>query len=175
MDRNYEEFDYIRLYIKNDIYDEYIKYYFCFGWELHEIKESSTFLETKDVVLKRKHKIKNKDTLQLMQVYAENDYSKLSKAQKHKYDGSVILGLTIGILCTLLICAMIKLAIWSPYLVGTIFASIVAGLVGLVLIYLIVCLSKIKKIEDSRFEKFKDDLIKDIQEICLSAEKLWKD
>ena len=97
-ERNYEEFDYLRIQVKDEFFDKVINSYSVFGWEVYEINESKSFFETKDVTLARKHYLKEKDKLQLYQVYMENAYSNLNKVQKNKYATSTVVGLTVGLI-----------------------------------------------------------------------------
>lgn len=170
--RNYEEFDYMRILVKNDFFDEVMKSYSCFGWEIHEIIESNVFSETKEVVLKRKHKMPKKDRLQLLQVYMENSFFELSKLERTKYLMSIVMGLSVGILATALICFFIFFASETAFVYGLVLSIIMACLGGFVLIRLLFALKTIKKIEEIRFGQRRVNIFGKIYKFCLEAEEI---
>ncbi len=174
-ERNYDEFDYLRILVREELFDEVLLSYSCFGWEVHEMKNSSVFLETKEIVLKRKHKIKNKDKLQLYQVYMENDYSTLGKLRKNKYKKSTILGLFVGLLATLIVCCSISLAVKSLMTLGLVLGIILTVLGSLVLVRLLFALRVLKKIEDANFEKNRLKIVLEIKKICSESKILTQE
>lgn len=97
--RNYREYDYISLILRRDVADTVISAYGAFLW-----KEVSRARDKQDgsalhVTLKRKHFIKNKDRLQLLQVYFESLLNDRSLSEDKKYFKSQILTYTSVAVC----------------------------------------------------------------------------
>ena len=67
------EYDELRLYVKKTKKDEIVNHYKVFGWNLVSINENKRYEDIVDLEFKRPHKIKEKDELQLLQVYMEEN------------------------------------------------------------------------------------------------------
>lgn len=173
-EKNYDEFDYIRIQVKDEFFDRVISSYSCFGWEVFEINENETFFETKDVTLYRKHSVQDKDKLQLYQVYMENAYSNLNKIQKNRYTTSIVVGLTVGLIALAIVCLAIFFAANTTIMALRVITIIVACLAFLVLVVLLFSLQKIKKSEDTVFHKNVNRVRREIEDICTKAKQIWE-
>lgn len=172
-ERNYDEFDYMVLIVKNDIFDEIINNYKCFGWEVDKVVDSSEFFEIKDVTLKRKHKINCKNKLQLEQVYMENEYAKLNSLQKNKFVISKVLGLSVGLLATLfLVCFNIFFAVKTQFVWARVFSIIIACFGVFILIFLLFALKTIKNAEEISFEKKEKQIKEKIEKILINVKEI---
>lgn len=172
IEKNYEEFDYMRLIVKNEVFDKIVSQYAFFGWEVDEVKEGNEFFETKELTLKRKHKICQKDKLQLEQVYMENEYVKLDKLIRTKYAFSSAFGLTVGLLTLALIVCNIFFAVRSGSLVVYILSGIIFAVGLVILAMLLYAVFKIKKREENDFLNKTEQIKKKITEISMTAKQL---
>ena len=93
---NYKEYDTLTLYVKKNKSTGIIKHYKIFGWELVEEADNNMYADLVDLTFIRSHKIKNKDELQLQQVYMEETLNKLGKLDKFKHAKSASVGLSVG-------------------------------------------------------------------------------
>lgn len=167
--RNYDEYDYMRILINKDVFDEIMLSYSCFGWEVNEKRSSSVFSDTIEVTLRRSRWIKQKDKLQLMQVYMESGYADIGKLRKNKYRRSTILGLSVGLLATLMLCLFINFTVKSSHVATLVCGIIVCVLIFAVLVRLIFALFSIKKTEDKQYIQRKNEIVFEIEKICKDA------
>ncbi len=170
--KNYDEYDYMRILVNKDLFDGIMVSYSCFGWEIFEKVPSSVFSDTMEVTLMRSRWIEKKDKLQLLQVYMESGYSDIGKLRKSKYKRSTILGLSVGLLATLLLCVFIHLAIKASFIATFVCFVIVCVLIVAVLIWLLIALSKLKKVEDRQYEHRRNEMVLEIEKICKEASSI---
>lgn len=170
--KNYNDFDTLKLYVKKNKVDDLKKSYSCFGYELTSESPNNKYEDIVDLEFERPHKISNKDELQLLQVYMEENVNKLAKTEKNKHSKSTIFGLIFGPLCLafVLFGAYLVLKVQTP--LGLIFGvvSIILGIaVGIVTTIVSIEISKKEKIT---FEEIKNQLNSNTSEICAKAKKL---
>lgn len=174
-ERNYDEFDYMRVQVKNDFFDRVISSYASFGWEVFEVNEDESFFDTRDVTLRRKHFLKDKDRLQLYQTYMDSAYSNLNRVQKHRYSTSTIVGLSVGLVALAIACVAIFLAATTSNLALRIITIVVACLAGLVMLVLLFLVRRIRKQEEVAFTKNVAKLKREIEDMCSKAKQILEE
>lgn len=92
------EYDTIRVFVKEKQADELADVYAAFLWEATEKKEHSRYDDVVDFSFRRPHKIENKDELQFLQVAAEHELDVRDKLDKNKHALSTSLGIFLGLL-----------------------------------------------------------------------------
>ena len=100
---NYNEFDTLEIYAKKDKSKHVKACYQSFAWSVVEEKENDRYGDTIDLTFQRPHKLKNKDELQLMQVYMEDSLNKYGSLERQKHAKSTICGITFGLLSLLVL------------------------------------------------------------------------
>ena len=165
------EFDNLTLYAKKHKVNEIINYYKSFGWKLIKQTANAHYEDIIDLDFERKHKIKDKDELQLLQVYLENNINKLGKIEQNKkskivtlsclfYTGSIFIFL-LGIL------SLINL-ININFFIG-----LSISLVGIILFcFNIILLPKLKIAQHQKSNEVVQHLKNEIQDICQQAQRL---
>ncbi len=173
MNTNNYDFDKLTIYVKKVKAGEIINNYKCFGWHLTLEEENSKYEDIVNLTFERKHKIKNKDELQLMQIYMEDKLNSLGKLERNKNPKTKTFGLTFGVLGLLFIIIGISFA--TKMIIGlTFFQSIALLIIGIMsLTATIIVLPKLNKSEMISFEKNSTSLKTEIQEICSQASKLF--
>lgn len=137
---NYNDYDKIVLYVKDNKTKIIIDSYQKLGWQLINSVCNHRYRNIMDLTFIRPHKIVNKDILQLLQVYMEIELNKLAKVERNKYSLTLSLGismLTFGL--GFIICGIIQLfnlGVRIDKFLG--FTSLVIGLLFFTLIYLII-------------------------------------
>lgn len=171
-DKKYNEVDTLKLYVKTNKADDLKKSYSYFGYTLTNESPNSKYEDIVDLEFERPHKIPNKDELQLLQVYMEENVNKLAKTEKNKHSKSTSFGLCFGICCLAFILLGAYLVLKVSTLLGLIFGvvSIILGIaVGIVTT--IVTIEILKK-EKVSFEETQKQLTSNTSEICAKAKKL---
>ena len=172
MNHNYNEFDYQTIVVRKDKIEQVVSDYACFGWLKIEEQQHLLYENLLEVKFQRKHKIKNKDDLQFMQVNYEYYTNLMARSEKNKYKKSLIFGLSILVLLT----SLISLAILSfQYFNGTIRIILASIAILFALVFVILtCLlqpkliKKEKLIYKQRMKECKDA----IDKICGLAKEL---
>ena len=167
---DYNEYDSLSLALKENEAERLLGYYKAFGWEEYEKREDKRYFDIIHIKLKRKHKIPNKDRLQLLQVKMEATVNRFAFVRKNKHSRSVIMGLTLGTLSL----GIMALGIWLlftaviiPLAIALIFLSAVSPVVIIPLI------RKAVIDENEQFAaKFKE-MTSEISRILLSAKRLY--
>jgi hypothetical protein len=157
---------------KKDKLYEILKVYKSFGWEDVEQAEDKIYDDTLTVTLRRNHKIKNKDKLQLLQVHMESKLMELEKCQKYKFSKSISLGLTLGLgLVAVLVLGILLMA--TGFTVYAKFGGVILTIMSSILmVFLMTTLHKFVKEENVEFEKKSKIINKNIVDFCESAKKL---
>lgn len=152
---DYNNFDFLSLYVKKDKKEEILKYYRTFKWDLKEEKPNRRYADIVDLVLFRPHLMQNKDELQLLQVYMEEGLNKKAKLEHNKYFKATTLGVGLSLLGIVLI--VISL-IFNFNLEGlfNLFLTILFAFVGVCLI--IICISILPTIIKKEKELFKQNV-----------------
>ena len=168
---NYKEYDVLNLLVKQKKVKDIIERYKIFGWEVFEESENRKYQDIIDLTLVRKHKINNKDELQLYQVHMEENLNKQGKLEKNKYSKSLCFGLFFGGLGLILflfnILNLIKFFTWA------LTPQIICLVVGIIFILLVVIFVPIiVKREKRKFISKKEALEEKLKTICDYAKKL---
>lgn len=162
---DYINYDSLKLYVKKNKSKEIIEHYKLFGWEVLEEFENKKYEDILDLTFCRPHKIKNKDELQLLQVYMEERLNEQAKIEKHKHSKTTSIGLCLGVigvgLITLGLLACLKVIMFVSLIGGILLA--VSGLV-FVAVSLII-LPKIYKKEKIIYEEKNDQLSTELENI----------
>ena len=164
--------DTLELYVKKDKSSDIIKSYEAFGWNVASHTENSKYEDLVDLTFERPHDIKNKDELQLMQVYLDDRLEQIGKLQKKKHAKSTSFGLTIGPFSMLLITLSLLLFIHDQSLSNILLGSLMI-VVGLAFIVLeIIILPKLYKKENEEYSKRHSTLKYEISNLCTYAQTL---
>ena len=76
------KFDTLNLFVKKIKRQDVVDTYTSLGWKLLTEKENDRYEDIIDLTFLRPHKIQNKDQLQLMQVYTEDNLNEIAKLEK---------------------------------------------------------------------------------------------
>ncbi len=167
---DYNEYDSISLVLKENESERMLAYYRAFGWEVYERREDKRYFDILHIKLKRRHKIPNKDRLQLLQVKMEATVNSFAISRKNKHSPSLITALTVGVISL----ALVALGIWlltMNLLIAMAVASITLGTVTP--LFLIGVVKKMVEKENERFTvKFKE-MTSEISRIISLAKKLY--
>ncbi len=154
MQRDYKNYDYIEIIIKKDNAEEVISSYKKFLWQELERNEDARYSDILHVSFCRAHKIKNKDRLQLLQVYYEfalNERANLSEKKHHKSKAGIC-NLIIFTICLLFGVWWLIFYIKELFvLIGGIFFSMI--IVALVFIFV----EKLKKLYKRENQLFRTE------------------
>ncbi len=167
---DYNEYDSISLALKENESERMLGYYKAFGWEEYEIREDKRYFDIVHIKLKRRHKIRNKDRLQLLQVKMESVVNRFALARKNKHSKSIIAGLTLGVLALAFLTISIMLFV-EQILIPLSAAFFIVG-IALSAAIAPVVKSTVKKENQSFAVKFKE-MTSEISRIIFSAEKLY--
>ena len=170
--KNNNEFDYLTIYAKKEKANEIISHYSAFGYTKIDVKENNRYEDLIDITFSRPHKIKNKDELQLNQVYIEEKINELARIEKHKHSKTTSIGLSLGTLCisliTLGILSIVNIINTIPLVFAITFIAF-----GIVLLILeLIFLHKIYKNENLFYKTNSEKLLTEIAEIIKTAHSL---
>lgn len=159
-------FDTLNLFVKKIKRQDVIDTYTSLGWKLLTEKENDRYEDIIDLTFLRPHKIQNKDQLQLMQVYTEDNLNEIAKLERNKHSKTTGLGLFFGSIALMLLCGGIYFIIKSQSLLLSISMLVVGtGLSVLQIIFL----PKLFKKENLTFNSKVSALNSQIQDICNKA------
>ena len=85
---DYHNYDKLKVTAKTAKEKELVSHYAYFGWKETDRKEDKRFFDIAHITFTRPHKIKNKDRLQLLQIYYEAYMNELYECEKTAYTGS---------------------------------------------------------------------------------------
>ena len=123
---DYNNFDKLNLFVKKQKLQDVINTYSSLGWKLVEKKDNKKYVDIIDITFLRPHNLKNKDDLQLIQVYVEDNLNDIAKLEKYKHSQTPTVGLSLGCLIFLLLFVGINLIVTSQLLILAIFLIIVS-------------------------------------------------
>ena len=160
--KNFKDFDYQTIVVKKDKADEILKRYECLQWKVVEAREHAQYEDLIEVEIQREHNLKNKDELQLLQIYIENDLNQIAKAERNKHSKTTALGLLFGVflVCFLasgvtLLCLMQNL---TTFIVSPILLGFALGLIVLEAVLLPKIFKKEKIVFSEKLEKYNTQL-----------------
>ena len=172
MKNNIKDYDNLTIYVKRGKLDEIVSRYNLFGWTLAKELENDRYEDIVDLTFTRPHKIKDKDELQLLQVYMEEKMNKLGKAEKFKHSFSTILALCLGVLGLALMVLGGLSCLNLISLFGLIGGAIAVSLGGLFIILTSIFIPKLVKKENVKFYHIRKELENQINEICKRTSSL---
>ncbi|MBQ2864110.1 MAG: hypothetical protein IJE91_01435 [Clostridia bacterium] len=127
------ELDVLTLIVKKEQFNTILENYMLLGWTLTEKTENNRYEDLLDVKLTRPHKIDNKDDLQLLQIYMEENLNEQAKLKKFKHAGSTTFSAIVGVLGLALMAFGILFATNVFQIVGLI-GGIIMAVCGLVVL-----------------------------------------
>lgn len=95
---DYKNYDVLNLYVKRNKLEDIINKYSIFGWELEKQEDNKQYEDIVDLTFVRPHKIKNKDEVQLLQVYMEERLNKVGQLERNKNAKTTSLALIFGVI-----------------------------------------------------------------------------
>ena len=166
------DFDYLKIYVKKPKTERIINHYKTFGWTLKSQTENDRYEDILDLTFERPHKIKNKDELQLLQVYMEDKLNKLGMIEKNKAPKTTIFSLTFGVFGIAL--TIIGLLFCFNQLVGLNLAlSIFIVVLGTIFtIIALIIIPQLHKKELIDFKQKSTLIESEINQVCDKATKL---
>lgn len=163
---DFNNFDTLNLFVKKTKKQDVIHNYTKLGWKLLKEKENSKYEDIVDLAFVRPHFLQNKDQLQLMQVYLEDNLNEIAKLERNKYSKTTGLGLFLGSVALLLFC-------WALYLIikpQSLLLGIFLIAISIILFVLeIIILPKILKKEKLSFDTKITQLNCQIEDNCKKA------
>lgn len=96
--KNNREFDTLTIYGKKEKAKEIVEYYKSFCWTLTKESPNKLYEDLVDLTFERPHKIENKDELQLLQVYMEENLNETARLERNKHSKTIALSLSFGVL-----------------------------------------------------------------------------
>ena len=164
-----KDIDSLTIYAKKTKSKEIIKNYKTFGWHLKSESENNQYEDISDLTFYREHKIKNKDELQLLQVYMEDKLNEIGKIEKYKNSKSTAFGLFFGIISLALI--IFGTLFGFKIIVGaSIASSIIMSCIGIIfLILTLIFVPILSKKERACFNSRHTQLENELQEIINKA------
>ena len=111
--RDYNNYDYITVSVKEEKYDPVIRCYEKLGWERVKSREDAVYYNLVTVVFRRPHKIMKKDRLQLLQVWMESQINEISTAGAEKHAVSVSAGIILYLIYSALVVCGVLMAIFA--------------------------------------------------------------
>lgn len=172
---NYKEFDTLTIYAKKDRLDSIIDHYKIFGWEIVCQNENTRYEDIVDITFSRPHKIKNKDELQLYQVYMEDKLNELAKVELNKHSKSLSVGLSIGVISLAIIILGIFGILNITNNTGLIFEIILISIGAIAVIILTILLPVLVKKEKILFKQKRKELEEQLTQIYKKAVMLSGD
>ena len=163
--RDYWEYDYIDLAVKTEKADDLLSGYGAFLWQEIERKADKNYKDVVHITLKRPHKIKNKDRLQLLQVRYEKMANDKYALKKKKHTRSHALIANVGAFGALAFLGAVAAAFYLKTTASIICACIWTALEVAFSIFLAVKYRKMRKKENEIYEKKDADINADISNL----------
>lgn len=173
--KDYKNYDYISVSVKEKQAEELEKTYAAFLWERVSREEHKRYSDIENFVFRRPHKIKNKDELQFLQVAAEEELNARDKLERNKHARSTAFGLVFGMLGVLFIVIGALLILLAAELgkVAPTVGGIIAAIAGVAVCACTAVVSiKLFKRENSEYEIKNENSLKVSREILEKAERL---
>lgn len=172
--KDYKNYDYIEVSVKEKHSLELEKTYLAFSWERVSCEGHKRYYDLVNYTFRRPHLVDKKDELQYLQVCAERELNERDKLESRKHAASTILGLTTGVLGALFFLLGIFLAIkfsTKILVLGIVFAVLGAG----ILVGGAFAVNKTIKKENARFRRETERSLKKTDEILSRAKALKKE
>lgn len=142
MYKDYTNYDYLSVSVKSDRLERILSCYSSLGWRVVKREDDRQYYNMQYFVLRRPHKIENKDRLQYLQVRMENTLNAISLIISKKHAKSTALCALLSVL-TLVFCVaglwlMLGLGQTLGFITGIIsFSAAGAALIGIMLVLLV--------------------------------------
>lgn len=156
--REYWEYDYIDLAVKTEKADDLLIGYGAFLWQEIERKSDKNYKDVVHITLKRPHKIKNKDRLQLLQVRYEKMANDKYALKKKKHTRSHALIANVGAFGALAFLGAVAAAFYLRTTASIVCACVWTALEVAFSAFLAVKYRKIRAKENENFKKKDADI-----------------
>ncbi len=167
MDKHdYHNYDSLKLFVKKEKAKDIIDKYQLLKWQLVTQNENDRYEDIVDLEFTRPHKIANKDKLQLLQVYLEEELNSFAKVESKKHSKSTIAGLIVGLfglaLMTLGVLINFGYSTVTSFVFSLIFFIIGSAFIGAEIFFL----PKMVRTEKLTFLENKTKHEQNLQKIC---------
>ncbi len=164
--KDYHNNDSLKLFVKKEKAQDIIDKYQLLKWQLVTQKENNRYEDIVDLEFTRPHKVANKDKLQLLQVYMEEELNSFAKLESKKHSKSTIAGLIVGLfglaLMTLGVLINFGYSTVTSFVFSLIFFIIGSAFIGAEIFFL----PKIVRTEKQTFLENKTQHKQRLQQIC---------
>ncbi len=173
-EKDYKNYDYLDIIVKKKSEQELVGAYTSFLWQKIGSKEDRRYNDVVHLSFCRPHKLKNKDRLQLLQVYYESALNNMADLQtkKHSKSRRKIIGLTL--FSALFLFGVGVFIYLTKNLLSIILGAVFAlGVIG----YSLLLIGKIKKLfikENKIFTEKQNGIEKEKQRILIEVNLLTK-
>ena len=113
MEFDYNEYDSLSVLIKRKESSAILSYYNSFGWEEYERRDDRRYFDIIHIKLKRRHKIPNKDRLQLLEIEMENAINRLAVLRGKKHWRTVAFAVLLSILSLFIAAIGVSLVLYK--------------------------------------------------------------
>ncbi len=149
---DFKNYDYLTVTLKNRGASELIRYYKMLGWQVINQLPDGTYEDITHCIMRRPHKIANKDKLQFLQVRVETEVNKMAQFAYDRRKLSRAFSIVSAIL------ALLSVAMGVAFII--IFNGIAWGLGGVALIALGVCVAIVAFFAYGYITKWEIDRVK---------------
>lgn len=168
---DYNKYDILDIYAKEDRVETITKCYESFCWELIEKNENNKYADTIELTFIRPHIIPQKDYLQYTQIEMENTLNSIGKLDRTKYSKSTALSLFLGLLSLIFILIGSHLIFNNLVVYGI--SLIIMGVIGCVITTVIAI--KLHKLDDNQYKNNRQNLEHTLETICQNVKKVVND
>lgn len=148
MKRDYKNYDYLSVSVRNDQFERILSCYNTLGWRVVKHEGDRQYYNMKFVVFRRPHKIENKDRLQYLQVRMENTINSISVIAFKRHRRSTFVGIMLSILLSGLFALGMWLFFWLKGETGFVTGIISLSASAAVLVCMLITLFVMRKKED---------------------------
>lgn len=170
--RDYNNYDYLFATVKKQNFNELKAHYKALGWEDIEEREDESYYDVVHISLRRPHKIKHKDDLQLMQVHLESAWNTIGKYSRWHCPKAAAFGTVFGVISLALIMIGLLSALGILKFLIPVYGYMITVLGGIVAIATVVISAVIcsKERKSARLKRLTAE--EEIAAVCERAEQL---
>lgn len=168
---DYNKYDILDIYAKENKVETITECYESFCWELIEKNENRKYADTMELTFIRPHKLPQKDYLLYTQIEMENTLNAIGKLERTRYAKSTTISLICGLFSILLIILGGKF--FSPKFLVVSIICMAIGIIGCILTTLMAI--KLHKLDDERFNSEHLRLTQTLKDIREMVNKVVND
>lgn len=172
MKRDYKNYDYLSVSVRNDQFERILSCYNALGWRVVRHEGDRQYYNMKFVVFRRPHKIENKDRLQYLQVRMENAINSISVVAFKRHRRSTVVGIMLSILMSCLFALGMWLFFWLKGETGFVAGIISLSASAAVLVGMLITLFVMRKKEDETARSKIEDKVELLMHLIEEAESL---